>query len=822
MIRFAFFALIFPLSSYASMQQEECDCLIGKQYQRAVLRHIESGGIGYKDGYTTLEVFLTPDSSHWSVTPFLDCKGHIFDNGNWAANAGIGLRTLWKNQVYGINTYYDYRNAGRFNSNQIGIGFETLGERFEFHVNGYLPIGKKNSKPYGTVFGAFSGNHMLLSQKYQSAMKGFNAELGVHFAKYKFFDFYAAAGPYYFIGEIARSTWGGKARISGTFRNVLTLEISNSYDRTFHNKFQAQVSVGFSFGHTSREKEQCGRICSASSALYDRMYQSVERQEIIVVDNARKKSVAIDPSTGKPYFFVFVDNTSHSNGTYESPYHSLTQAQDHSSPNNIIYVFPGDGTTTGMDSGIILKPNQKFWGSGVSHLVQTTQGTITIPAQSGSSPTMTNRNVDTEGNGITLASNNSISGFTIDSAINDAIYGVDAQNLEVSSCTFKNTSTYAIEASSLGDAAVSIKDNQFLDNVNGIFLTFNGTSSLICSHNTFSDQTSVSSFPLEILANNNILSAQIKNNIFKNNATGSIRLNLNNAVDVGVNILNNTMTNNGTGAQASLGSNVVVLSNGTTENCLVLLKNNLFSGNTSNSLYMHTSGAIENLKIVAAANTMSGNGGSAFVLATPTEHLTLQVIDNTITDCNDNAIAVISSGKTSTGNITINNNIITDIANASNGIAVNQDFSELNLTIANNEINRCEGTGIISYAPTGIDSLTLNISDNKINNCQNLSSNAASGIDIEQYTNFKGSIANNELLDNTGVGVVVGSSLPSPAACLTLTGNNSGSDYLLSNPVDGVFNLAPCDADSVNIGTINTGGVITPVQSCPDALPCSP
>ena len=219
---------------------------------------------------------------------------------------------------------------------------------------------------------------------------------------------------------------------------------------------------------------------------------------------------------------------------------------------------------------------------------------------------------------------------------------------------------------------------------------------------------------------------------------------------------------------------------------------------------------------------MSDNGGSALVLATPVDTLTLVATDNTITGCNDNGIAVISSGTTSTGNITINNNTITDIGNASNGIAINQDFSTLNLTILNNEINRCEGTGILSYAPTGIDSLTLNISDNTISNCQNMSSNAASGLDIEQYTSLVGSVTNNTLSDNTGVAVVIGSSLSSPTACLTLTGNNSSTDYLLTNPVDGLFNLSPCNVDTVNIGVINTSGIIDLIQSCSNPIPCTP
>ena len=201
----------------------------------------------------------------------------------------------------------------------------------------------------------------LCRKRYQSAMKGADAEFGFHFGKSESFDFYAAAGPYYFIGEKDPATWGGKARISGTFKDILTLEISDSYDRTFHNKFQGQISLSFSFGPKSKVKEQ-GRTCKVANTLNDRMLQPVGRQEIIVIDKTRKNTVAIDPATGLPYFFVFVDNTGSSNGTYESPYHSLAQAQDNSSPNDIIYVFPGDGTTTGMDSGNLFKSEPEVLG----------------------------------------------------------------------------------------------------------------------------------------------------------------------------------------------------------------------------------------------------------------------------------------------------------------------------------------------------------------------------------------------------------------------------------------------------------------------------
>ena len=553
MIRFVIFATALSLSGFATADiKEEEGCSEGKRHYRATIRHIESGGIGYENGYTTLEAFLASDPSQWKLTPFLDARGHVFDNGKWAANVGIGLRALWRNRAYGINTYYDYRNAGRFHSNQIGAGLETLGELFDFRINGYLPIGVKLSSPYDPVFGSFSGNHMLVSQKYHSAMKGADAEFGVHFEKSESFDFYAGAGPYYFIGEIDPVTWGGKARLSGTFKDILTLEISDSYDRTFHNKFQGQISLSFSFGPKSKVKEE-GRTCKVANKLNNRMLQPVGRQEIIVIDKIKTNTPAIDPATGLPYFFVFVNNMGHSDGTYESPYHSLAQAQDNSAPNDILYVFPGDGTTTGMDSGITLKANQQLLGSGVSQLIQTSVGAISIPAQSNSSPTITNTNIHTEGNAIVLATYNTISGFTITSALNDAIYGADPQNVKVSSCTFTDTTTYTIKASFSGDASISLTNNQFLNNSNGVFLTLNGTSTVVCSDNTFKGQLSVSEAPIEILANNNILTTNIENNVFKDNTAGSIRFTLTDVIDANLIVANNTITNNGTGSQSNLG-----------------------------------------------------------------------------------------------------------------------------------------------------------------------------------------------------------------------------------------------------------------------------
>jgi len=825
-ISFCALVLLACFSSIAMFSDEIEPYQDGKRHSRVSARHIEAGGIGYSQGYTTLEGFFAPDPQQWLLMPFLDLRGHVFNNGKIAANAGLGFRGISGCRTYGLNAYYDYRNTKRLHYNQVSVGLETLGTLWDFRINGYWPVGRKITSPYNVKFGSFSGHYLLLSQKRQFAMKGGDAEIGFHFGKIQNFDFYAAAGPYYFIGEIGPNTWGGKARLAGMYKEYITVGVSNSYDRMFHNHFQGQLTFTLPFGGRSRvKKTDACNSCIMADAIVSRMVQPIEREEIIVVGKGNQSPTAIDPATGNPYFFLFVNNMSHSDGTYESPYPTLVQAQDNSSPNDIIYVFPGDGTTTGMDSGIALKANQMFWGSGVSHSIQTSEGTISIPAQTGSSPTITNTNINTDGNAITLATHNSISGFNITSARNDAIFGTDPQSLEVSSCTIKNTTTYAIEAIFSGNTSISLTNNQFLNNVNGVILTLNGTSTVVCSDNTFDSQTSSSSIPVEISANSNVFTANIQNNVFSNNATGSIRFDLNTVVDANITLSNNSITNNGTGSVGvELGSSFVILPTGTTDNCFITSSGNLFSGNASHSLYLDPSGAFTTLAFTASTNTMSNNGGSALVIATPADTLTLLATDNMITECDDNGIAVISStAVTTTGTITINNNTITNIGN--NGIAINQDFSNLDLTILNNEINICDGTGIVSFPPTDIDSWALNISDNTIGNCQNNGGNAASGISLDNYLNLTATMTNNTFSDNVSPSVALGLfSSGNPAICLTLTGNSCNVDpsYSLTNPGSGAFNLSPCDVDSANIGMITTSGVITPVQSCPDATPCPP
>jgi len=551
------------------------------------------------------------------------------------------------------------------------------------------------------------------------------------------------------------------------------------------------------------------------------MVQPVEKEEIIVVGTKRKCIPALNPATGQPYNFVFVNNRSNSLGTYESPYPTLALAQENSDINDIIYVFPGDGTTAGMDAGITLKYKQKLWGSGINHTLQTAQGDFIIPAQSTTAPQITNTDIDTEGDGITLDSFNQLSGLTITSALNNGVFGSDIEGLDIDNCTFLHNNVFTVDASFSGQAVATFRNNVFDQNINGVNVSFGGPSTLHVSNNTFNRSSSVSSAPLIITTGSNPVTAVIENNTIANNTCSAIRCILNDTNGAQFLINNNSVTNNGTGAQASLGAPLFINPNNTTtSNCTITLTNNTFSSNAGPVLYC-SNGSFNDFEINATNNMLANNGGGGFSFDIGSNNFTLNATNNSIMNGGDHGITTAGGITLSTASMTISNNTITGNTNFASGIALSHQGTNLNLAVINNNLSHNDTSGVSLYSSNIIDNVTVTIANNSITNNQNLGSNAASGIDVEQYTHLTGTITNNTLTNNVDPGVYVGSTDTSPSVCLTMSGNNNDTSYTLSSGT-GSFNLAPCDVASVNTGTITNVGTVTVVQSCPSAIPCPP
>lgn len=463
------------------------------------VRHIEDQGIGYDQGYTTLEGFFVPLASPtlpW--VPFLDIRGHIFNNGKIAANAGIGLRYT-SNIVWGGNLYYDYRHTGHQHYNQIGGGLEALGTLVDYRLNAYFPFGKSKSNLYNPQFDSFKGNSLWIFRKQEFAMRGANGEVGFHLAKFKGMEFYTAAGPYYFEGN-SKQTFGGSFRINIDIYNVLKLEASTSYDPIFKWIGQGQISLRYAFGsakisHYEKSKNKKAskqQICSSPALLHERLFQPVNRQEIIILDTKKKKSPALNPLTGQPYAFWFVDNTSHSQGTYESPFNTLADAASSAHENDIIIVHPGDGTDTGMNAGIILNDGQKLFGSGIAHTLLTQQGIISIPALTSGLPLLSNEgNPDVDV--ITCGNSNDIEGLNISENYGNngiTINGKSGSYSVISNIISTVNGGNGIYTTGAGVGTISVIGNTFVAKDGntftcGIYKTNGGLSNYIIDTNLF-------------------------------------------------------------------------------------------------------------------------------------------------------------------------------------------------------------------------------------------------------------------------------------------------------------------------------------------------
>jgi hypothetical protein len=790
---------------------------VGVKNIRLGVRHLEPKGIGFNDGYTTFEGFFAPPVDRHSVIPFLDLRAHVFNSGRMAVNAGLGVRQLWGCRVYGVNAYYDYRTTRRHHYNQATVGLESLGTTWDFRLNGYLPFGSKQSRGYHTQFEEFSGNNAIISRKYEFAMKGVNAEAGVHFGKTTHFDFYLGAGPYYFEGK-GKNAWGGKARLWGKYKDYVALEVAESYDNVFHNIVSGQIAFMLPIGCKAviRKKNPCCTEPCFVQTISERMVQPVGREEIIVLDTKRKDRIAIDPATGLPSVFWFVNNLSHSAGTFESPFSTLAAAAAASRVNDVIYVFPGDGLGTGMTSGIVLKNNQRLLGSSIAHSLNTTLGAVTIPALSNVTPLLTNIG----GAVVRVASNNEISGLAILHATGIGITGSNILNLTIADSVIQNSGSgvNTIELTNVSGALTLSRNLIDNNQVLGVLLT----------------NTNINASQ-QLLENNFISSVGIAASIVYTNCSG------NTVSLIGNEITSNTEGFKFTGATAiAIPNEFVIVDNliktqtfcldidSTNANFNATVFGNRLTGSnltTTATAFFRAQGAAR-ANVTLAKNQVRGGVATALNCTTlNTGFITATVVGNEIISGSMNGISFFPSASGGVNNtiafsVTENKFSINNETNTNSLILTGNDPAGgptgglITGSIVGNQFN-AGNSGVFLNNLNAISVARVSITSNDFSGCttgvENSSSVTTGGIGTGRY-----SIVNNTFSDcNTAV-ALSSTNASSVSTCVNLEdniaqpGNNISSTvggYIFTRTT-GTLNLEPTTG---NIGQIVRSGTINNV-----------
>jgi uncharacterized repeat protein (TIGR01451 family) len=230
----------------------------------------------------------------------------------------------------------------------------------------------------------------------------------------------------------------------------------------------------------------------------------------------------------------FVDNTGpNGDGTFDSPFNNLADAETVSGTGDIIFLYEGSGTA-GQDSGITLKNNQQLIGQGVDLVVG---GNLLVP--SANAPVITSSG----GDGIGLASGNSIKGLTIDAPSGNGISG--------SSITDATIGNVMIQDSGAKGISFSSGNGEF----NFYNLTITGSGDDSVHLNGGAGDYTFSDLDIQSAAGNGLVASGVTLNI----ASGSIQVLDGSALDVSGAAFDATLTsliaNNSSGSGIILNNN---------------------------------------------------------------------------------------------------------------------------------------------------------------------------------------------------------------------------------------------------------------------------
>ena len=482
-------------------------------------------GVGYStsgagfDAFTSFEGFVPLLQNAGSNLTFLE--GRLLwstNNSTLGGNVLLGHRfyNSSDNRIFGGYVSYDNRNTGNAVFNQIGTGFESLGENWDFRINAYIPVGDTRQVVEENVFDTglsvsapfFTGNFLSflgetsrqINRRLEAAMAGFDFEAGAKIASLgDSGDIRGYAGLYYYDAN-GSDVLGWRTRLEVRPTDSLRLGLSVQDDATFGTN--VVLSVAAFPGSRPR---------GSRNQTLARMGESVARQVNIVVDEQfesetirdRFTVLATNPNTNEPYFFQHVNlDAQVGNGTFELPFGTLQDALNVAKSDNIIYVQPGKNST---EIPAFTLPNNVALLSTAP--VQNINGVVLPLSGAGVQPIVTG--------GVTLGNNNTISGFAIANPNGAGITGNNISNPTIRENAIANTATDGIRLDN-PTGKVTISNNNFSNiDGNGISInTANSQSELVIDSNIITRDISGFGFTgIKIVAGDDtVTTATISNN----------------------------------------------------------------------------------------------------------------------------------------------------------------------------------------------------------------------------------------------------------------------------------------------------------------------
>lgn len=447
-------------------------------------------GLGYDGSYLTLggktrlfEDFL---DGRWLLQGQVNHS--IEDNGGLFVNIGVErvFSVAPANADISFGLFYDYDGDDQqtFSNgfHQIGVSGVIKMPRVDLIGNGYIPIGTRNYTLADITGGTpFVGNNIATQAGIESALQGFDLTLRTRPKQLAFANGFVDFGAYHYDSDIVDPFAGGRLRVGFQLINGIQLAAEVNHDERFDTTGALSVALNFGANNNGRGSEYAGLA---------RDLEKFSRNDHIV-RFSQDLVVAINPLTGQPFNVIHANNTQLGvgDGTAESPFATLAEAEAASSVDDVIFVDVGDGTSTGYQSGITLQDRQQLVSGGGTQFVQNADGTlVSVTVDGATAATISNPG----GNAVvTLADNNVIAGITVDAL--GANYGVFGSG--INGGTFNQTTISDASLDGIGVENVSgnwsFTGNSIATNFqDGIFI--NGST----------DPTSVFNFENNVLDTN--------------------------------------------------------------------------------------------------------------------------------------------------------------------------------------------------------------------------------------------------------------------------------------------------------------------------------
>jgi trimeric autotransporter adhesin len=727
-------------------------------------------GAGFKP-YGSFEGFFPLFQNPGENLTFVEGKMLLdTDSGALGGNLLLGHRFLnsGKNRVIGTYLSYDTRNTGNAVFNQLGLGLESLGENWDFHFNGYLPLGQSSAQLGSDRYpgtSTFQGTSLQLDRVrlFQDSLSGIDAEVGTKLASWTNGGLRGYAGAYVYGGANTGTFVGARSRVVGTW-DGLVAGFSLQTDSQFDTRLV--FNIGASLGSVKTGENQ---------SILARMGEPVQRESSILVNNQIvKDSVTAKSSTGKD--LVFRPITLGANTSL------LTNTLTAAKPGDIVYVQ--GGTNPGV--GEISIPNDvQLLSNGPVQLINTSLGNFQLPGSgTGVNPTVTGT--------VTLASNGSnqtLSGFAITNTSGQpGIVGQNNTNATIANnqVTINAPNTSNILAGRgivlIGANGLTTIDKNTVTNAIGEGIRLDNVSgkASITSNTVTNTIQPITSSGLEssifIRNNRGDVDLTIARNIVGDNKTGTnieidgIEFGLcrsystldtfakcSGTATAKVNIVDNIVRNIGNSRNGADGIDINLNNNDDTTDAgarvsnLTISRNQIFNISDKGVSFGVDGDAILGLGTISN-NTVENVGDNGLHLRSRrNSNSNFVASSNSIKNAGANGISYSlnrSDASPNTNNAVssaiISNNTIAD--SGSNGIGIDiRDLGQATATVSNNTITNTRTTG----ATRGIDAQTRESGRlNLILDTNAISGSRADGIRIQAGTNAGTSVANISVRNN--------------------------------------------------------------------------